>query len=242
MAVTAAHTKAELARMMRLAYEGQNVAICLINTTAALATDDPIETWLQYEVLPISNGYTRFFTGVLPAGTYSTTAERNEQSALDVEFTATTNSISFTHLVVLLDSYTPASYTSGLGPSSLVGSVTLSSGVELSGDQLTLNAVHDDLSDGDPVTITIDAGGTVPTGLTEGTLYYVDDTATDKITLHTATPVASENRVDITAIGTGTMRVRRCRGSVYSVMSESAATVINDSAKVGYLVTLAVDD
>lgn len=227
---------------MNLAYEGQAIAACLINTTATIATDDPIETWLQYEVLPVSNGYSRFYSGALPAGVYSATSGSNEQPALDVEFSATGGSITYTHILLLLNSYTTGSYTSGLGPSSLIGTVSLSTGVDLTANELTLDSNHDDVSDGDACTVTLDQGGTIPTGLTAGTLYYIDETGVDKITLHTATPVASGNIVDITTTGVGTLRVRRCRGSVYNVMAETAANVINDSAKVGYKTTIAVND
>jgi len=242
MAVTTAHTKAELARIMNLAYEGEAITACLINALSAVEIDDPIETWLQHEVLPVSNGYYRFYSGGLPAGEYSYTSESNEQPVLDIEFSASGGSITYTHILLLLDAYSIGQYTSGEGPSSLVGTVSLSTGVDLTEDELTLDADYDDVSDDDVCTVTLDQGGTIPTGLTAGTRYYIKTTAVDKITLHTATPVASGNIVDITATGEGTLRVRRCRGSVYNVMEETAANVINDSAKVGYKTTILVDD
>jgi hypothetical protein len=98
------------------------------------------------------------------------------------------------------------------------------------------------LSDGDAVTVTVDSGGTMPGGLTAGTLYYADSVTSSTITLHTATPVASGNKVNITSTGSGTLRVRKCAGSVYGILTETSAVTISDGQTIGYSVKLAVND
>jgi hypothetical protein len=231
MAVTTALTQAELGRIMSEAYSGKVLTAALVNAASAPATNDSIAAWLRYELSDGSNGYGRFQSSALGAGSYDNTDARWEQSAVSVEFSASGGNLTYTHVVLLLDA--PATGQAG-------AALTASSAVNASTDVITV-ASHG-LSDGDAVTLTIDTGGTLPGGLTAGTLYYVDAVTSSTITLHTATPVGAGNKVDITSTGSGTLRVRKCAGSVYGILTESASTTIVNGQAVTYQVTLAVDD
>jgi hypothetical protein len=48
--------------------------------------------------------------------------------------------------------------------------------------------------------------------------------------------------VDLTSTGSGTLRLRKCAGSVYGVLVESSAVTIADGQTIAYTVTLAVND
>lgn len=231
MAVTNAVTQAELARVMSEAYSGKVLTAALVNAASAPSTEAGIATWLQHELVEGTNGYARFQSAALTVGTYSATAARQEQSSVAVEFAATGGSLNFTHVVLLLDA--AADGQAG-------GPITASTDVNPSTDVITV-ASHG-LTDGDAVTVTADSGDTLPGGLTAGTLYYVDSVTSSTITLHTATPVASGNRVDITSTGSGTLRVRKCNGNVYGVLTENAAVTVSDGQTIGYSVKLAVND
>lgn len=231
MAVTSAITQAELGRIMSAAYNTKVLTAALVNAATAPATDAGIAAWLRYELTEGVNGYVRFQSAALTGGSYDAVDGRYEQDAVDVEFSASGGSLTYTHVVLLLDA--AADGQAG-------AAVTASSGVNTSTD--TITATGHGLTDNAAVTVTADAGGSLPGGLTAGTLYYVDSTGTDTLTLHTATPVAAGNRVDLTSTGSGTLRVRKCAGSVYGVLSESAAVTIADGQTIAYTVTLAVND
>lgn len=231
MAVTSALSQAEMARVMAAAYNGKVLTAALVNAVSAPALDAGIASWLQYELVEGANGYARFQSAALSGGTYSATNTRYEQSPVSVEFTATGGSLVYTHVVLLVDAAADGQAGAAL---------TASSAVDPATDVITV-ASHG-LSDGDAVTITADSGGTLPGGLSAGTLYYVDSVTSSTVTLHTATPVASGNKVNITSTGSGTLRLRKCAGSIYGVLTESSTVTISDGQTIGYSVKLAVND
>ena len=231
MAVTAALTQAELARVMSEAYSGKVLTAALVNAATAPASDAGIASWLQYELAEGTSSYARFQSSALTGGSYSSSAGRYEQQAVSVEFAASGGSWVYTHVVLLLDAAADGQAGAAL---------TASSAVDPATDVITVPS-HG-LSDGDAVTVTVDSGGTLPGGLTAGTLYYADSVTSSTITLHTATPVASGNKVNITSTGSGTLRVRKCAGSVYGILTETSAVTISDGQTVGYSVKLAVND
>ena len=241
MAITTAMTQAELARVMAAAYEGHAFTACLLNVTGpAPATDAGAATWLQHELLTGTNGYGRWHSGSLPAGTYSTANTRNEQAALSASFSASGGALVYTHILTMVDTYVPNTESPPFD-GGLHGSVTLSATtVDVATEVVTCTGHN--LADNQAVVLTVDSGGTMPTGLTAGTLYYVDEVDANTFTLHTATPVASGNIVDITATGSGTLRVRRAVGSIYKVVTESNQVTLSDGQSIGYTITLAVDD
>ena len=241
MAITTAMTQAELARVMEAAYDGHALTACLLNVTGtAPATDAGVATWLQHELITGANGYTRWHSGALPAGTYSAANTRNEQAALSAQFDASGGPLVYTHILTMMDTYVP-NLESPPFDGGLHGSVTLSSTtVDVATDIIT--STGHNLVDGQAVVLSIDSGGTMPTGLTVGTLYYTDEVDADTFTLHTATPVTAGNIVDITATGSGTLRVRRAVGSIYKVVTESNQVTLSDGQTIGYTITLAVDD
>jgi hypothetical protein len=231
MAVTTALTQAELGRVMAEAYNGKVLTAALVNAVTAPAVDAGIASWIQFELTEGTNSYARFQSAALTVGSYSATAGRQEQTAVAVEFAASGGSLNYTHVVLLLDA--AADGQAGAG-------ITATTDVNPSTDVITV-ASHG-LADGDAVTVTADSGGTLPGGLTAGTLYYVDSVTSSTITLHTATPVASGNKVNITSTGSGTLRVRKCNGSVYGILTENAAVTVSDGQTIGYSVKLAVND
>ena len=231
MAVTTALTQAEMARVMSEAYSGKVLTAALIYATSAPALDDGIASWLQFELVEGTNGYARFQSDALTGGTYSATNTRYEQDAVSVEFSASGGNLTYTHVLLLID---------GAADGQAGGAITASSDVDPATDVMTV-ASHG-LSDSDAVTLTVDSGGTLPGGITAGTLYYVDSVTSSTITLHTGTSVGSANRVDITSTGSGTLRIRKCAGSVYGLLTETSAVTISDGQTVGYSVKLAVND
>lgn len=231
MAVTTAVTQAELARVMSAGYSGKVLTAALVNAATAPSSNASIASWLRYELTESVNGYARFQSSALTGGTYVTSTARYEQSTIAVEFSASGGSLTYTHVVLLLDA--PSDGQAG-------AAITASTAVDPATDVITV-ADHG-LSDGAAVTVTADSGSTLPGGLTAGTLYYVDSVSTSTITLHTATPVATGNKIDLTSTGSGTLRVRKCAGSVYGVLTESSAVTITDGQKIGYSVKLAVND
>lgn len=241
MAITTAMTQAELARVMAAAYEGHAFSACLLNVTGtAPATDAGAATWLQHELLTGTNGYGRWHSGTLPVGAYSAANTRNEQPALSAQFSASGGALVYTHVVTMVDTYVPNTESPPFD-GGLHGTVTLSSTTVAVATDIITSTAHN-LVDNQAVVLSIDSGGTMPTGLTAGTLYYVDEIDANTFTLHTATPVASGNIVDITATGSGTLRVRRAVGSIYKVVSESNQVTLSDGQNIGYTITLAVDD
>ena len=231
MAVTSALTEAEMARVMAAAYSGKVLTAALVNAASAPALDAGIASWLQYELVEGANGYARFQSSALTGGTYSSTNTRFEQTPVSVEFSATGGSLVYTHVVLLFDA--AADGQAG-------GALTASSAVDPATDVITV-ASHG-LSDGDAVTVTADSGGTLPGGLTAGTLYYVDSVTSSTITLHTGSSVGSGNKVNITSTGSGTLRIRKCAGSLYGVLTETGSVTISAGQTIGYSVKLAVND
>lgn len=231
MAVTSALTQAELARVMSAAYSGKVLTAALVNAATAPATDDGIAAWLQYELTESSNGYARFQSSALTGGSYSATNTRYEQDSVSVEFSASGGNLTYSHVVLMVDA--AADGQAG-------GAITATTDVDPATDVITV-ASHG-LTDGDAVTITADSGGTLPGGLTAGTLYYVDSVTSSTITLHTAAAVAAGNIVNLTSTGSGTLRLRKCAGSVYGVLAENAAVTISNGQSIGYSVKLAVND
>jgi hypothetical protein len=203
----------------------------LVNATTAPATDASIATWLQHELVESTNGYARFQSSSLTGGSYSAANGRYEQDAVSVEFSASGGNLTYTHVVLLLDA--AADGQAG-------GAITATTDVDPATDVITV-ASHG-LTDGDAVTVTADSGGTLPGGLSAGTLYYVDSVTSSTITLHTATPVAAGNKVNITSTGSGTLRIRKCAGSVYGILSETSQVTVSNGQTIGYSVKLAVND
>jgi len=231
MAVTSALTQAEMARVMAAAYSSKVLTAALVYATTAPATDAGIATWLQYELTESVNGYARFQSPALTGGSYSATNTRYEQDSVSVEFSATGGNLTYTHVVLLLDA--AADGMAGAG-------ITATTAVDPATDVITL-ASHG-LSDGAAVTVTADSGGTLPGGLSAGTLYYVDSVTSSTITLHTGATVAAGNRVNITSTGSGTLRIRKCAGSVYGILSESAQVTVSNGQTIGYTLKVAVND
>lgn len=231
MAVTSALTQAEMARVMSAAYNSKVLTAALVYAATAPATDAGIATWLQYELTEGVNGYARFQSPALTGGSYSATNGRYEQDSVSVEFSATGGNLTYTHVVLLLDA--AADGMAGDG-------ITATTAVDPATDVITV-ASHG-LSDGAAVTVTADSGGTLPGGLSAGTLYYVDSVTSSTITLHTAAAVAAGNRVNITSTGSGTLRIRKCAGSVYGILSETAQVTVSNGQTIGYSVKVAVND
>lgn len=228
MAVSTVITQTELARVMAEAYTGKVVTVALINTSTPPAATAGLAAWLQYELLP-ANGYTRYQSAALNAGAYSSGNTRWQQDAIAVEFTASGGSLSFTHLLALID----AAAAGQIGDP-----LTASTAVNASTDTITVTA-HG-LTTGAPVTLTVDSGGTLPGGLTAGTIYYA--LVSDANTIALVNDPASTTAIDLTSTGSGTLRLRNCAGSIHSVMTETAQVTIAAGQTVAYQMTVAVDD
>lgn len=231
MAVTTALTQSEMSRVMSAAYNTKILTASLVNASSPPSLEAGIASWLQYELTEGTNGYGRFQSSALTGGSYVSAATRYEQSAISVEFAASGGTLVYTHVLLMIDAASD-----GMAG----GGITASSDVNVSTDTITVNA-HG-LSNGDAVTLTADAGGAVPTGSTAGTLYYVSDVTTNTVKLNSSSGGGSSNVIDLTATGSGTLRLRKCAGSVYGLMTETSAVTIADGQTIGYSVKLAVDD
>ena len=228
MAVSTTITQAELARVMAEAYTGKVVTVALINAASAPAATASIAAWLQYELAP-ANGYARFQSSALTDGSYSAGNTRWQHDGIPVEFTATGGCFAYSHLVALID---------GAADGQIGAALTASSAVNAATNQITLTA-HG-LTTGDPITITADSGGTLPGGLTAGTLYYA--LVVDADTFSVMTTSTGSTAIDLTSTGSGTLRLRDCAGSIHSIMTETAEVTVATGQTVAYQFTVAVDD
>lgn len=229
MAVTTTITQAELSRVMAAAYTGQVVTAALIYAATPPAVDDGIASWVDGELLE-QDGYVRFQSSALGAGSYDNVDARWEQSPVTISFTANGGALYYTHVLVMI----------GADADAFVGTgVTASTDVDPATDEITVTA-HG-LSDDDQVSISTIAG-TLPAGLSANTVYYANSLTADTFSLHTTTPVSPSNLVDITSTGSGTLFVHRCNGSVHSVIAESGGVVILDGETKNYQLTIATDD
>lgn len=229
MAVTTTITQAELSRVMAAAYTGEVITAALVDAASAPDVDDSIAEWLQYEKLE-QDGYVRFQSSALGAGSYDNVDARWEQSPVTISFTANGGSLYYTHLVVMIGADADAFVGTGL---------TASTDVDPSTDELTVTA-HG-LTDGDKVSIST-MTGTLPAGLSANTIYYANSLTANTFSLHTATPVSPSNLVNITSTGSGTLFVHRCNGSVHSIIAEAGGVVILDGETKNYQLTIATDD
>jgi hypothetical protein len=228
MAVSTVVTQAELARVMAEAYTGQVVTVALVDAASAPAATASIATWLQYELAP-ANGYARYQSSTLTDGAYSAGNTRWQHDPIPVEFTASGGSFAYTHLVAIIG---------GAADGQIGSTITASSGVNASTNRITLTA-HG-LTTGDPVTLTVDSGGTLPGGLAAGTLYYA--LVVDANTLSLMTTSTGSTAIDLTSTGSGTLRLRDCSGSIHSIMTETAQVTVASGQTVAYQFTVAVDD
>jgi len=216
---------------MAAAYSGKVLTAALVNAVSAPVVDADIASWLQYELVGGANGYARFQSAALTGGSFSSVNTRYEQAPVSVEFSATGGSLLYTHVVLLIDA---------AADSQAGGALTASSAVDPATDVITV-ASHG-LSDGNAVTVTADSGGTLPGGLTAGSLYYVKSVTSSTITLHSSASVGSANKINITSTGSGTLRLRKCAGSIYGVLTESSMVTVSNGQTIGYSVKLAVND
>lgn len=228
MAVTTTVTQAELARVMATAYTGRQVAVALVNASDVPSVNAGIAAWLRYE-LPPSNGYARFVSSTLNDGAYSAGNTRWQHEPIPVEFTATDGSLSYTHLVAIIG---------GAATGQVGAALTATTAVNASTDRITVTG-HG-LTTGAPIGITVDSGGTLPGGLTAGTLYYALVVDADTISLMVS-PTGT-TAIDLTTTGTGTLRIRNCAGTIHSVMTETAQVTIAAGQTIAYQFTVAVDD
>jgi hypothetical protein len=228
MAVTTTLTQAELARVMETAYAGRSIVAALVYAPSAPAVNDSIAEWLQYE-LDGTNGYQRFVSSAMGAGSYDGVDARWEQSPITIGFTASGGSFTYTHVVVTVDG----------AADGYVGTIDASSDVDAATDEITI-ASHG-LNFGDAVALSTSTG-TLPSGVTAATVYYVDAIDANTFTLHTDALPSPSNIVDITAIGSGSVFVHNCAGDVHSILAESSTVVILDGETKNYQLTIATDD
>lgn len=106
-------------------------------------------------------------------------------------------------------------------------SFNAATGVNTTTDVITLDAAHG-YSNGDPAYFQ-DQGGTAPTGLTDGSLYYVRSESSTTITLYDTSAHAiaggATGRADITATGSGTQYIYSAGAAIYN--NTGAAVTIN---------------
>ncbi len=102
-------------------------------------------------------------------------------------------------------------------------------GVNTTTNIITLDATHG-YNNGEPCYFQ-DQGGTAPTGMTDGTLYYVRSESSTTISLYTSSAQAiaggSPGQVDITATGSGTQYIYSAAAAIYN--DSGGAVTINVS-------------
>lgn len=113
----------------------------------------------------------------------------------------------------------------GYGPAAR--SFNASTGVNTGTDVITLDAAHG-YNNGEPAYFQ-DQGGTAPTGLTDGNLYYVRSESSTTITLYDTSDHAiaggATGRADITATGSGTQYIYSAAAAIYN--NSGGAVTIN---------------
>lgn len=106
-------------------------------------------------------------------------------------------------------------------------SFNAATGVNTTTDVITLDDTHG-YSDGDPAYFQ-DQGGTAPTGLTDGNLYYVRSESTTTITLYDTSAHAiaggATGRADISVAGSGTQYIYSAAAAIYN--NSGGAVTIN---------------
>lgn len=121
-------------------------------------------------------------------------------------------------------SFTGNTFT-GYGPSAR--SFNASTGVNTTTNIITLDAAHG-YSNGEPCYFQ-DQGGAAPTGMVDGTLYYVRSESSTSISLYTSAAQAiaggSPGQVDITATGSGTQYIYSAAAAIYN--NSGGAVTIN---------------
>ncbi len=111
-------------------------------------------------------------------------------------------------------------------------SFNAASGVNTTTDVITLDASHG-YSNGEPAYFQ-DQGGTAPTGLTDGNLYYVRSESSTTITLYDTSDHAiaggATGRADITVAGSGTQYIYSAAAAIYNNSGGSVTiNVVNGS-------------
>lgn len=130
---------------------------------------------------------------------YDTTDLREESIYDEVRFPASTNDISFQGYFLILDS-------------TQLGTVTVS-GINTTTKEITTSIAHN-LNTGDASLITVDSGGSQPGGSSASTQYFARSTGTTTLTFHNTLADAQANTglVNFSSAGSGTIRIRNCKG------------------------------
>lgn len=101
MALTATISKAELARVANLAYEGETlkVMLCLVGGSGFTA-ESSVANWQSVEVS--GNGYSRF-SAVVQTGAYDNAEGRHEIPVINAAFSSTGAGYTYDRVVLYID-------------------------------------------------------------------------------------------------------------------------------------------
>ncbi len=171
-------------------------------TRASLVTD-----FISNELLPV-NGYQRVSVSFSSDGSYNTSANRHEMPTITAPFAASGNSFQFQTAFLMANAEQNASQSftnSNVSPSA--GRIAITSHGFVNGDRLVFTA--------DPL-------ATLPGGIAASTIYQVANATANDFQLQDLSGVA----INITDIGSGSLRARSANGSIVALAVESSPITI----------------
>ena len=176
-----------------------------IASVANLGRTNTIQDFVSSEML-VANGYNRqqlFFSG---DGSYSQSNQRHEMPAANVTFNADSGGSSWQFQTVFLIANSHA----------VANKSFANSNVDASNDRITINS-HPWVS-GDRLIFTADDLGTLPGGITSGTLYQVLNPTTNNFQIGLS---GSNTPINLTSVGSGTFRARSANGTIITYAVET---------------------
>ena len=179
--------------------------VALANT-AILTRANAIADFITQELLPV-NGYARQNTQFSGDGAYNPTNLRHEMPTLTATFTASGNSFQFQTAFLIANASAVASQS------------FTDANVNASSDRITI--LNHGYANGDNLVFTADNLSTLPSGITAGILYTVNNITTNDFQIQ-----LSGATVDIQNTGSGTLHARSANGSIVALAVESSPITV----------------
>jgi hypothetical protein len=192
-------------------YSGQTARLMLCNS-ATWGRAAGMADILATELAQI-NGYTRSSVA-LSTSTYNTGNQRAEVPQANFSFAASGSALSWNALVGIL------------GGSATANKVITA--VDAGTD--TFTCANHGLSADDLIMVTVDAGGTIPAGVSATTLYYAVVASSNTFQLSTTSGGGSI--VNVTSAGSGTIRLRYGNGRLVGFYSAGSTQQIPDGGQL----------
>ena len=186
--------------------------------TATLTRASSLSDFVNSELLP-ANGYARTAVS-FGNGSYNANNQRYEEPAVTVTFTATNLSLQFQTAFLMADADSTAS--------------AVCNNVNAASDRITVAGYTP--VNGSSLLFSVDSGGTLPSGITAGSLYQVVNAQSDN-SFQLQLPGSSAT-VDFKDSGSGTFRARFASGSAVALLVESSPITVLPGQSYSYQIPL----